>query len=101
MKLRPVTKLDKRNTSTSKNLVMTSCRQIVTLFFFIYSNLQSSGRGIPNKWPKKLPITLIVTFYLTQPENRAKKSLTQLSYYCFEQGAISAKKNPDFLQKKC
>ena len=27
---------------------------------------------------------VIVTFYLTKTENRTKKSLTQLSYYCFE-----------------
>ena len=30
MKLGPVTKLDKRNKTTSKNLKMKSCRQIVT-----------------------------------------------------------------------
>ena len=27
---------------------------------------------------------LIVTFHLTKTENRTKKSLTQLSHYCFE-----------------
>ena len=31
-----------------------------------------------------LIFSLIVTFYLTKTENRTKKSLTQLSYYCFE-----------------
>ena len=38
MKLGLVTKLDKRNAVTSKNLTMTSCRQIMTSlsFFSIY-----------------------------------------------------------------
>ena len=32
----------------------------------------------------KTYILLTVTFYLTKTENRAKKSLSQLSHYCFE-----------------
>ena len=42
MKLGPVTKLDKRNTATSKNLTMTLCRKIVTSlsFFRFLANLE-------------------------------------------------------------
>ena len=40
----------------------------------------------------------MVTFYLTKTENRSKKSLTQLSHYCFDKGTISAT-NVIFLQK--
>ena len=32
----------------------------------------------------KIYILLIVTFYLTEPENKTKISQTQLPYYCFE-----------------
>ena len=31
----------------------------------------------------KLTFSLTVTLYLTKTENRTKKSLTQLSHYCF------------------
>ena len=34
MKLEPVTKLDKRNKITLKNLIMASCRKIVTSLLF-------------------------------------------------------------------
>ena len=33
---------------------------------------------------KKLKFSLKVTFYFTKPENRTKKSLTQLPLCCFE-----------------
>ena len=71
-KLEPVTKLDKANKTTPKNLTMTSCRQFaVSLLFF------------PSL---KLTFSLIVTFDLTKTENRTKnkKPQTQLSHYCFE-----------------
>ena len=65
---------------------MTSCQQIVTslLILRFMVNLEQSGRRILDAQSVKLPFSLIVTFYLTQTENRTKKSLTQLSYYCFE-----------------
>ena len=75
MKLRPVTKLDKRNKTTSKKLTMTSFQQIVTSLPFF----QFMAKSV------KLAFTLIAIFYLTIPENRTKKSVkTQLSYYCLE-----------------
>ena len=75
MKLGVVTKLDKRNTSTSK---------IFDDFIRFSANVQPSGSRIPDAKTIKLAYLLTVTLYSTKPENRTKKSLTQLLYYCFE-----------------
>ena len=86
IKLGPVTKLDKGNTEMSKTFDDDACRQIVmSLYFFQFmDNSQPSGNRIPDAWSIKLTFSLItITFYLTKIENRTKKSLTQLSYYCF------------------
>ena len=85
MKLGTVTKLDKRNTAASKNLTITSCRQTVTSlsFFRFIANLEPCGSRISDAWFIKFTFSLI-NFYLTKLENRTKKSLTKLSYYCFE-----------------
>ena len=50
MKLGPVTKLYKRNKATSKKLMVTSCRKIVTSlsFFQFMANLEQCGSRIPN-----------------------------------------------------
>ena len=56
MKLGPVTKLDKRNKTTSKFL----------------DNLSQSGRRIPDVQSAKLIFSLTITFYLTRTENRNK-----------------------------
>ena len=63
-----------------------SCRQIeIPLpFFQLMANLEQSGGSISDAWFVKLTFSLIVTFSLTKSENRSKKSLTQISYYCFE-----------------
>ena len=65
---------------------MTSHRKIVTslLFFQFMANLEQAGSRIPDAESAKLMFSLIVTIYLTKTENRTKKSLTQLSQYCFE-----------------
>ena len=51
MKLGPVTKIDKRNKTTSKNLAMTSFQKIVTSlsFFKFLANLKQSGGRIPDR----------------------------------------------------
>ena len=49
-------------------------------FFRFMANLEQSGSQIPDV---KLTFS-IVTFHLIKTDNRAKKSLTQLSHYCFE-----------------
>ena len=84
--LRPVTKLDKRNTATSKKLTMTPCQQIVTLlsFFQFMTNLEQSGSSIPDAWSVIFKFPFILTFYFTKTGNRSKRSPTKLSYYCFE-----------------
>ena len=86
MKLGAVTKLDKRNKITSKNLTTTSCRNIVTSlsFFEFLANLEQSGGRIPNTESAKVIFSIIVTFCLKKTENRTKASLTQLSHPCFE-----------------
>ena len=86
MKFGAVTKLDKKTTATAKKLTMTSSRQIVTSlsFFRFMTNLEQSGSQISDAWSVKLTFLLTETFYLTKTENRTKKSLKQISYYCFE-----------------
>ena len=83
MKLRPVTKFDRENMSTSKNMTMTLFQQIVTSlpFFQFMANLQSCGSRIPDGWSIKFTLSLTITFYLTKTENRTKKSLTHVWYY--------------------
>ena len=84
MKLGPLPKLGKRNKTTSKKLKMTSCPKIVTSlsFFRFFANLEQSGGRITEF--AKAMFLVILTFCLRETENRTKKSLTQLSYYCFE-----------------
>ena len=62
IKLGPVTKLDKRNKATSKKF---------------------DDDVISENYDVIVILSLIVTFYLTRTESRTKKSLTELSYYCF------------------
>ena len=83
MKLGPVTKLDKRNKTTSKNVTMKSWWQIVTSlsFFGFLANLEQSGSWIPDAESVKLTFSLTVTFYVTKTENRTKKYQIQISHY--------------------
>ena len=85
MKLGPVTKLDKRNKTTSMTLAMTLCRQIVKSlsFFGFLANLEQS-RGRITETAAEVMFSVTATFCITKTENRTKKSLTQLSHYCFE-----------------
>ena len=39
---------------------------------------------IPDTESAQVMFSVILTFFLTNSENRTKKSLTQLSHYCFE-----------------
>ena len=85
MKLGPVTELDKTNKTTSKKMTITSYRKIVASlsFFGFLANLEQSGGRIPDTESAKVMFSVIVTFCLTKTENKTKKSLTQLSHYCF------------------
>ena len=86
MKLGPVIKDGKKKISTSKkfadDIMSKNCNLIV--FFQYITNLQPSGSQILDTWSIKLTFSLIITFYLTEPENRTKKSFTPLLHYCFE-----------------
>ena len=56
----------------------------VIVIFWILANLEQSRGRIPDKESAKVMFSIIVAFCLTKSENRAEKSLTQLSHYCFE-----------------
>ena len=86
MNLGPVTKLDKREKATSKKFdddVMSENCDIIVIFWifgqFGAVRMPDSGHGVC-----KSMFSVIVTFCLKKSENRTKKSLTQLSHYCFE-----------------
>ena len=86
MEIGPVINLAKETRQRQKRWKMTSCQQIKTslLIFQFMANLKQSGSRIPDAWSVKLTFSLMVIFYLTKTENRNKKPLTQLSYYCFQ-----------------
>ena len=86
MKLGPVTKLDKRNTATSKKFDddIMSGNSYVIVFFPICGQFAFIRKPYSRRMAYKTYISLTITFHLTKTENRTKKSLTQVSYYCFE-----------------
>ena len=65
---------------------MTSCQKIMASFisFQFMANLEKFRIRNPDVESATLMFSLIVTFYLTKTESRTKKSLMQLSHYCFE-----------------
>ena len=79
MKLGPVTKLDKRNKTTSKKIDID-----VIVIFRIFGQFGAVRRPDSGTESAKVMLLVIGTFCLTKTENRTKKSLTQLSRYCFE-----------------
>ena len=112
MNLGPVTKLDKRNKTKSKNLTM-SCWKIVMSFliFLIYGQfgaIQKLHSGctvcktyifIKSDLLSYVIFSSKVTFYLTKTENSTKKSLAQLSHYCFEERYYYSLKRLIFCKK--
>ena len=79
MRLGPVTKIDKSNTTTLKILTVTFCQQIMMSlpFFQFMASVEQCGCQILDTWFPKF--SLITTFYQTKTENKTKNSLTQLS----------------------
>ena len=53
-------------------------------FFGFLAKLDQSGGRIPDTESVEAMFSVTVNFFLTKTENRNKKSLTQLSHYCFE-----------------
>ena len=86
MKLGPVTKFDKRNKTTSKNIddaiMLADCHGVVV--FPIYGQFGAIQK--PDSGPIVCKIYIFIKsnllFYKT--ENTTKKSITQLPHYCFE-----------------
>ena len=73
------------NSEMVKAVTLALCSIVKSLSFFRFMiNLQPCGSRIPDARSIKLIFALTITFYLTKIENRTRKSLTQLSYYCFE-----------------
>ena len=88
MKLGPVTKIGKRNKTTSSQKID------VIAIFSIYGQFEAIRKldsGCIICKSSKL-FSSIVTFYLIKTENRTKRSLTQLPNYCFSKGIVLAKK---------
>ena len=86
MKLGPVTKLDNRNKTTSKkfDVELMSKNYDVIVIFRIFGQFGAIGGRIPETESAKVMFSVIGTSCFTKTENRTKKSLTQLSHYCFE-----------------
>ena len=85
MKLGPVPKLDRRNKTTSKKIdddIMSEYCDVIVIFQ-IFCQYGAVWRLDSGHRVQKL-FLVMVTFCLTEAENRTKKSLTQLSHYCFE-----------------
>ena len=61
-------------------------------------NLELFGSQIPDALSVKLPLLLIVTFYLAKTENRTKKPQTQLSHN-WKKKLTSAKLRGPWYQK--
>ena len=79
-----VTKLDKRNKTTSKKFdddVLSENCDVIVIFqtFGIFGAV-----WIPDTESAEVMFSVTVTFCLTKTENRTNKSRTQLSHYCFE-----------------
>ena len=86
MKLRSVTKIDKRNKTTSKKFDDGVMSEILTSlsFFGVLANLEQSGGRIPDTESAEVMFSVTVTFCFTKTANKTKKSLTYLSHYCFK-----------------
>ena len=82
MKLGPVTKLDKRNKTMSKKFDVVMSENCDVIAFS--QNLEHSRGWVLDTESAKVMFSVTVTFCLTNTANRTKKSLTQLSHYCFQ-----------------
>ena len=89
MKVGAATNHDKRNKSTSKKfdteVMSKNCDVIVIFRIFGKFGAVRRPDSEHRVWKSCLQSqSVIVTFCLTKTGNRTKKSLTQLSHYCFE-----------------
>ena len=86
MKLGPVTKLDKKNKTTSKKFddEVMSANWDVIVIFPIYGQFEAIRKPDSGRIACKTYIFIRNNFYLTKNENKTKNCQTQLSHYCFE-----------------
>ena len=85
MKLGPLTKAEKSNMATSKKKKDNDVRAAdfdVIVFFTIFGQSVTIRKWDSGRMVYKF--SLIVTFYFAKLKIGTKKSLTQLSYYCFK-----------------
>ena len=86
MKFGSVTKVEKRDKTTAKtfddDFMSENCDAIA--IFPIYGQFGAIWKPDSGRIVLKLIFSLTVTFYVIKTEKRTKKSLTQLSQYCFE-----------------
>ena len=78
MKTGPITKLEKRNKTASKNSdndVMSKNCDVTVIFGFL-ANLEQSGGRIPDTESSKGMFSVTVAFCLTKTKNITRKSLT-------------------------
>ena len=99
VKLGPVTKLDKRNNATSKNLMMMSCWQMLTNFCLM-TNLEQSGSWIPDARSVKFTFSLIVTFILQKLEIDLNNFYHSSHTIAFSKDAVFFQKILIFCKKK-
>ena len=101
MKLGPVTKLDNRNKTSSKKFVDDAISENcdVIVIFRIFGQFRAVRRPDSGHRVCKSYVSVTVTFPLTKNENRNRKSLTQLSHYCFEQRYFFGQKTLLFCRK--
>ena len=94
--------LTRETQQCQKNLVVTSRRQIMTSSSLLQkmADLEQSRARIPKAWSISPTFSLIETFYLTKTENRTKKFVIQLSYYCFWLKVLFCQKMAFFCKKK-
>ena len=80
MKLGQVTRIDKRNKTTSKKIdddVISGIFDVIVIFC-IFGQFGAVRGRIPETEPAKVMFSAILTFFLTKTENRTNKTLTQL-----------------------
>ena len=87
MKLRPVTKNDERNKTTSKKLRMTSCRQkcVVIVLFLFYGQFEVICKSDSRCIVRKTYIFINSNLLIYKTENKTETSQAQLLQYCFQQ----------------
>ena len=85
MKLKQVTKINKRNKRTSKHFMDYFCQQIVTSFFSpLYGQFRVIRKPDSGCLVCKIYIFINSSFLSYKNWKKTKKSVTQLSHYYFE-----------------